>query len=121
MNNKKEYIEKNDIESKNCFNCGILRSHMKFNEPRYSCRYCGCIENPKKKKACDRWEKNHSEKFIDLDQGDQVTILEIARVALNDKSILDQLDISDEYADELKSTLTKMTDEMTEMTEMTGA
>jgi len=54
-------------------------------------------------------------KFTDLDHGDQVTILEIARVALNNKSILDQLDVSDEYADELKSTLTKMTDEMTDV------
>ena len=48
-----------------------------------------------------------------LDQGDEVTVLEIARVALDDESIRVQLDISDEYANELKDKLDVMTEEKT--------
>ena len=46
-----------------------------------------------------------------LEQGDEVYVLEIARTALDDESILEQLDISDEYAHELKEKIEKVTEE----------
>lgn len=52
--------------------------------------------------------------FTELDQGDQVTILELARNAIDHQSILDAMDISDDYAQELNEILTVMTDEMTD-------
>jgi len=52
----------------------------------------------------------------DLDQGDLVTILELARVALSDADIcdrmVDKLDLSDEYAKELQETLNILTDNL---------
>jgi len=54
--------------------------------------------------------------ILDLDQGDLVTILELARVALSDADIydrmVDKLDLSDEYAKELQETLNILTDNL---------
>ena len=52
-----------DCEGKKCSDCGFLRSKMKFNEPRYFCRYRGSIENPNDE-VCewfDEQEQDHSE------------------------------------------------------------
>ena len=50
-----------------------------------------------------------------LDQGDLVTILELARVAVSDAEvyeyIADKLDLSDDYMKELQDTLFKLTEE----------
>lgn len=48
--------------------------------------------------------------FNELEQGDQVMILVLAREALNHKNMLKSMSISDEYAEELKNTVDIMTD-----------
>lgn len=40
----------------NCFTCNLLRSKLKFGDPRYFCRHRGCIEDPNNK-VCDCWEE----------------------------------------------------------------